>query len=275
MYTEFFKLQDEPFRLTPDPRYLYLTVQHQEALNHLLYGVGQKKGFICLTGEVGTGKTTLLRHLMDELDKDRKVHTALILNPVLTEVQMLRSIAEEFGIALRRQDRLSLLRAINRFLLDVHRNGETAVLLIDEAQDVPPKTLEMCRLLSNLETRTDKLLQIVLVGQPELKETLERREFRQLSQRITVRYHLAGMSESDTEEYIRHRLAVAGNTEDGGASAISFDRAAYREMYRFSTGTPRLVNALGDKVLLAGYIYQTGRINKKIVRKAAEELQGI
>ncbi|MFP4354214.1 MAG: ExeA family protein [Phycisphaerae bacterium] len=275
MYVEFYQLKDEPFRLTPDPRYLYLTVQHQEALNHLMYGIQQKKGFICLTGEVGTGKTTLLRHLMDELDNDRKMHTAMVLNPVLTEVQMLRCIVEEFGISSRRQDRLSLLRAINKFLLDCKHNDETAVLLIDEAQDIPPKTLEMCRLLSNLETKTEKLLQIVLVGQPELNETLGTREFRQLSQRITVRYHIDTMSESDTEEYIRHRLAVAGNTEDRGPNMVKFDRGAYREVFRFSQGTPRLVNAIGDKVLLAGFIYQTGKINRKIVRKAADELKGL
>ncbi len=275
MYVDFYQLKDEPFRLTPDPRYLYLTVQHQEALNHLMYGIQQKKGFICLTGEVGTGKTTLLRHLLDELDSDRKIHSAMVLNPALTEVQMLRCIVEEFEISSRRKDRLSLLRAINRFLLDCKHNGETAVLLIDEAQDIPPKTLEMCRLLSNLETKTEKLLQIVLVGQPELNETLESRAFRQLSQRITVRYHLDVMSEPDTEEYIRHRLAVAGNPEDDSTNAVRFDRGAYREVYRFSNGTPRLVNALGDKALLAGYIYQTGKINRKMVRKAAEELKGL
>jgi general secretion pathway protein A len=275
MYTDFFKLQDEPFRLTPDPRYLYMTVQHQEALNHLQYGIRQKKGFTCLTGEVGTGKTTLLRHLLDELDRDGKIHTALIFNPALTEVQMLRSIVDEFGISIRRQDRLSLLRAINRFLLDCRRNGEIAVLLIDEAQTIPPKTLEMCRLLSNLETKTEKLLQIVLVGQPELRDTLNKPEFRQLSQRIAVRYHLDPMTQGDTEEYIRHRLAVAGQAEDGSSQGIRFDRGAYREIYRFSAGTPRLVNVLGDKVLLAGYIYQTGRINRKIVRKAADELKGM
>ena len=269
MYKDFYGLKDEPFNVTPDPRFLYLTAQHQEALNHLVYGVHNRKGFILLTGEVGAGKTTLCRALLNEMDPS--CHTALILNPALSETQLLRAIVDEFGIDTVAPNRLSLLRALNDHLLRLNCAGEDAVLIIDEAQDMSVGTLEMVRLLSNLETEQQKLVQIILVGQPELRETLARRDLRQLSQRITVRYHLQTMTRADTAEYVQHRLRVAGG---GRATALQFDPGAVREIYRFSHGTPRLVNALSDKALLAGYVHQTARISRRLVRRAARELKG-
>jgi len=269
MYKEFYRLHEEPFNITPDPRFLYLTPQHREALNHLLYGIGERKGFICLTGEVGTGKTTLCRALLNRLGA--RYHTALILNPVLSNSQLLAAILEEFGVETTGQeDRLGHLRGLYKFLLRVSSDGDDAVLIIDEAQDMPLKGLEMIRLLSNLETARQKLLQIVLVGQPELRDKIDQPCLRQLRQRITVRYHLGQMTRQDTEQYLRHRLRVAG--ADGWPV---FDRKAVRAIHRFARGTPRLVNALGDKSLLAGYVCNSGSISKKIVKLAVRELQGV
>jgi len=274
MYKDYYRLTEEPFRITPDPRFIYMTIQHAEALNHLLYGIYQKKGIICLTGEVGTGKTTLTRNLMDRLDNDPRCKAARILNPALTQTQLLRAVADEFGLDTHKRDRLGLLKVINNFLLDAKSKDEIATIIIDEAQNLPEDSLEMTRMLSNLETATDKLLQIVLVGQPELRDVLDAPRFSQLSQRISVRFHLSAMSASDTEEYIRHRLAVAGLADEQDCP-ITFDRGAFREIYRFSHGTPRLVNVIGDKALLAGYVKKTGKINKRIVRSAVRELKGI
>jgi len=268
MYTQYYRLREEPFNVTPDPRFLYFTPQHREALDHMLYGIGQRKGFICLTGEVGTGKTTLCRSLLGQLDA--RYDTALILNPVLTPTQLLRSVVDELGIETRRRDRLGYLRLLNQFLLAANAAGRDAVLIVDEAQDMPVETLEMTRLLSNLETDSQKLLQIVLVGQPELRDKLAKPALRQLAQRITVRYHLGRMSPAETERYIHHRLQVAGGGAEGD---LQFEPAAVREIHRYSRGTPRLVNALGDKALLAAFVYRTGRIDRRLVRAAARELQ--
>ncbi len=271
MYKNYFGLREEPFNITPDPRYLYLTAQHREALNHILYGIYQRKGFICITGEVGAGKTTLCRALLRELGD--KYNTALILNPVLSETQLLRAIAEEFGLDSRRPDRLEYLNQINRYLLEVNAQGRDAVLIIDEAQDMPDETIEMTRLLSNLEAETQKLLQIVLLGQPELREKLVKPELRQLAQRITVRFHLGRMSRRETADYITHRLHVAGLPGGRDGPVVQFDAGALRELHRHAEGTPRLVNAIADKALLAGYVYRTGHINKRLVRLAVKELK--
>jgi len=283
MYKEYFHLRQEPFNITPDPRFLYMTAQHQEALNHLLYGIRQRKGFICLTGEVGAGKTTLCRALLAQLGAG--VHTALILNPMLTGTQLLRAVLAEFGVQMKRQDRLGCLNELNKFLLATSAAGREAVLIIDEAQDMPLETLELTRLLSNLETDSHKLLQILLVGQPELRDRLAKPSLRQLAQRIAVRYHLGTMSRDDTAHYIRHRLAVACEgaptaTNRGGdpvptpeGSAVQFDEDAISEIHYRARGTPRLVNSLGDKALLAGYVYQTGRIDRRLVRLAAADLK--
>ncbi len=270
MYKDYYSLNEEPFNITPDPRYLFMTRQHQEALDHLLFGIRQRKGFICLTGEVGTGKTTLCRALLRDLGD--KFETALILNPMLTETQLLRATVEEFGIETKRRDRLGYLNLLNEFLLKVNSNGFDAVVIIDEAQDMPLKTLEMVRLLGNLETESQKLLQIVLLGQPEFREQLAKPQLRQLAQRITVRYHLRNMSPRETEQYIHHRLAVAGISPEKDC-IVRFDTGAVREIYRYSRGTPRLINAISDKAMLAGYVYRTGNINRHLVRLAVRELK--
>jgi len=270
MYRDYYRLQEDPFNITPDPRYLFLTNQHRDALNHLRYGISQRKGFICLTGEVGAGKTTLCRALLRELDENHK--TALILNPMLTETQLLRCIVQEFDIHSKRRDRLGYLNLLNEFLLRVNSLGQDAVLIIDEAQDMSLAGLEMVRLLSNLETEREKLLQIVLVGQPELRTTLNNPALRQLTQRITVRYHLKAMNQEDTAEYLRHRLKIAGQDEQD-RNGVRFDYGAVHEIYRYSKGTPRLVNALSDKALLAGYVYRTATIDRGIVLAALKDLK--
>ena len=280
MYKDYYHLRDEPFNITPDPRFLFLTPQHTEALNHLLYGIRQLKGFICLTGEVGTGKTTLCRALLGQLDAQYR--TALILNPMLTGTQLLRATVEEFGLNPRRTDRLGYMKLLNDFLLEVNQAGGDAVLIIDEAQDMSRQALELMRLLSNLETASQKLLQIVLVGQPELRQTLQRPDLRQLAQRITVRYHLQNMTAEETARYIRHRIGIAGGGEDSADVAfdrpeapqpVRFEPDALEEIYQFSRGTPRLVNAIGDKALLAGYVHQTDTIDRELVALAASELK--
>jgi len=270
MYTEFYRLREDPFNITPDPRFLYMTQQHRDAMSHLLYGIRQRKGFICLTGEVGAGKTTICRAVLRQLDS--QFRTALILNPVLSDTQLVRAIVEEFGIQTSRRDRLGYLKVLNEFLLRINSAGQDAVLIIDEAQDMTVSGLETVRLLSNLETERQKLLQIVLVGQPELREKLNNPALRQLAQRITVRYHLRQMSEEDTAAYLRHRLKIAGQ-EETEANGVRFDFGAVREIYRFSHGTPRLVNALGDKALLAGYVYRTTTIDRRVVMAAMDELK--
>ncbi|MFP4106190.1 MAG: ExeA family protein [Phycisphaerae bacterium] len=283
MYQEYYGLREEPFKITPDPRYLFLTRQHQEALNHLLYGIQHRKGFMCLTGEVGAGKTTLCRRMLESLADD--THTALVLNPMLTEAQLMRAICQEFDLGKKRRDTLGYINLLNEFLLETNLENRNAVVIIDEAQDMPDKTLEMCRLLSNLETNSHKLLQIVLVGQPELREKLDKPKFRQLSQRITVRFHLGKMNRAETADYLAHRLHVASNQleivraegeeapEEDPKEKLHFDRGAVKEIFRFSHGTPRLVNAIGDKALLAGFVYRQKRINKALVKRAIRELK--
>ena len=266
MYKDYYRLHEEPFNITPDPRFLFLTDKHRQAMEHVLYGIRQRKGFICLTGEVGAGKTTLCRALLNEL-KDN-YHTALILNPMLSQTQLLRAIIQELGIVPRRRDRLGYMQLLNEFLLAANSQGKDVVLVVDEVQDMPNDTLELTRLLSNLETASQKLLQIVLVGQPELREKLARPKFRQLSQRITVWYHLGTMSSQETGEYLRYRLKIAGAGDE-----LLFEPAAVQEIFQYSQGTPRLINAISDKALLAGYVYQTACIDAGIVQLAIRELK--
>jgi len=271
MYKDYYRLAQEPFNLTPDPRFLYLTAQHAEALNHMLYGIHMRKGFICITGEVGTGKTTLCRALLEQLPET--VQTALILNPLLDTTQLLRAIISELRIDAPPTDALEHMRLLNEWLLQADARGHNAALIIDEAQDMPDETLELTRLLSNLETHSRKLLQIVLLGQPELRAKLSQANLRQLDQRITVRYHLQPMSRDDVDKYIRYRIATAGAAQMY-QRPIHFERAAIKAIYRYSRGTPRLVNAVSDKALLAGYVHGTGQIDRRLVRMAVRDLKG-
>jgi len=268
VYTQFYGFTEPPFKITPDPKYLFLSEKHQEALNHLLFGIQNRTGFIQLTGEVGSGKTTVCRALFQELD-DRYA-TALILNPMLSEGQLLRAILQEFGIEKCARDRLRNYQTLNEFLLDLVSRKRDAVLVIDEAQDLPASLLEMVRLLSNLETDNQKLIQILLVGQPELRDKLDAPALRQLRQRITIRYHLNSLNETETQRYIAHRMSVAG-----GRGVPAFERAALRRIYRYSRGVPRLINALADKALLAGYVHRSDVITAKLVLRAERELEGL
>lgn len=267
MYNHFYGFHEPPFNLTPDPRFLFYSERHREAFHHVLFGIQERKGFIQLTGEVGAGKTTICRAILESLGPTYK--TALILNPCLTGSQLLRSILHELGLAPGRVDRVTGLEMLNQFLLDQLAAGNDVVLLIDEAQDLAPDLLEEVRLLSNLETDQRKLLQIVLVGQPELRDRLDERGLRQLRQRITVRYHLTPLSRQETEQYVRHRLHVAG-----GNSRPTFDHWAIRRIHRYSHGVPRLINAVCDKTLLCGYVTGTDQLTGRHVRRAVRELEG-
>ncbi|HXC93286.1 MAG TPA: AAA family ATPase, partial [Geobacteraceae bacterium] len=268
MYCTYYGFREKPFNITPNPRFLYLSKNHKEAFAHLLYGIENHSGFIELTGEVGTGKTTVLRTILEQLD-DENHHTALILNPCLSSIELLRNINREFAIPHEGLENGALLEELNRFLMAENRAGRTVVLVIDEAQNLAPQVLEQIRLISNLETESDKLIQIVLAGQPELKKLLNRTELRQLAQRITVRFHLLPMDFEDSCSYIRHRLEIAG-----GGGWISFPETALKKIYRFSKGSPRLINIACDRALLVGYGEETQRIDTTVVTKALAELQG-
>ncbi len=269
MYTSFFGLTEKPFAITPDPRYLYLSEQHAEALAHLAYGIAEAGGFIQLTGEVGTGKTTVLRSLLQQLPPHCEV--ALILNPRVTPAEFLQCICDELHVqvpAAIAGSVKSLVDLLTHYLLDAHGRSRRVVLMVDEAQNLSPDVLEQVRLLTNLETATQKLLQILLIGQPELRSVLAQRELRQLAQRVTGRYHLEALRRRETIAYIRHRLRVAGATRD------LFSPAALREIHRLSRGVPRIINVIADRALLGAYTREEHHVTSKLVRRAASEVYG-
>ena len=267
MYTQFFGLTEKPFSITPDPRYLYMSQRHADALAHLLYGISESGGFIQLTGEVGTGKTTLVRSLFEQLPDEADV--ALILNPELTTEEFLTAISEELGIKVSGDRSVkALIDGLNAYLLDAHGRGRRTVLIVDEAQNLGSELLEQVRLLTNLETPKQKLLQIILIGQPELREVLSRADMRQVAQRVTGRYHLEPLNQADTTKYVKHRMRVAG------ASGNVFRPAAIREIFRRSKGVPRLINVVADRALLAGYAQESRSIDRRLVRRAAAEVFG-
>ena len=267
MYLDFHGFQEKPFNLTPDPRFVFLSKNHKEAFAHLLYGIKNRVGFIVLTGEVGSGKTTILRTLLSQLDADH-YRTALIFNPCLSPTELLQSISREFGITSHTSNDSGLLDPLNRFLLQQNAEGRTVVLAIDEAQDLETQVLEQIRLISNLETDREQLIQIILAGQPEFIQILNRKEMRQLGQRITVRYHLHPMDFQDTVDYINHRLKVAGGREKD-----IFSKRSLKRIYAYSTGLPRLVNAACDRALLTGYTRDTTRIDSRIVAAGVKDIR--
>lgn len=267
MYCEFYDFSEKPFTVTPNPRFIFLSKNHQEAFAHLLYGIDNHAGFIELTGEIGTGKTTVLRTLLSQLD-ETAYRTALIFNPCLSATELLRSINREYGLPGDGLSNAGLLQELNRFLLREKAAGRTVVLVVDEAQNLEPPVLEQIRLISNLETDTDKLIQIVLAGQPEFARLLEKPELRQLSQRITVRYHLKPMDFPDAGAYIRHRLSMAGC-----GLGVHFTPAALRRIYRYSGGIPRIINILCDRVLLVGYAEGCREISRQLVNSAIREIR--
>jgi general secretion pathway protein A len=270
MYTSFFGLNEKPFAITPDPRYLFMSERHGEALAHLVYGVTESGGFIQLTGEVGTGKTTLVRTLLQNRLPDN-ADVAVVLNPRLSTLEFLETICEELGI-LRPEYKGSikaLVDALNKQLLHAYAEGRRVILVVDEAQNLSRDVLEQVRLLTNLETSKQKLLQIILIGQPELRDLLSRDDLRQLAQRVTGRYHLEPLTRDETAQYIEHRLRVAG------ALGEVFDSGAKREIFRLTDGVPRLINVICDRALLGAYSRELRRVNRRLIRRAAAEIKGI
>jgi len=269
VYLQFFGLTETPFSITPDPAFVYLSAAHRDALAHLLYGVGQDGagGFVQLTGEVGTGKTTVCRCLLEQVPEDTII--ALILNPMLTPKELVATICEELGVETGgiSDSSKELVDALNTFLLAQHSQGRRVVVVIDEAQNLSPDALEQVRLLTNLETAKHKLLQMVLLGQPELRQLLQRQNLRQLAQRITARYHLAPLGEADTFAYVSHRMRVAGARQN------PFKRSAMRALYERSGGVPRLINIIADRALAGAYARELTAVDANLVHAAANEVQ--
>ena len=267
MYCDFFGFNEKPFTITPNPHFIYLSGNHREAFARLLYGINSHAGFIAMTGEVGTGKTTLLRTLLTQLDPE-KYRSALIFNLCLSGEQLLASICREFGIISDERDSFGYLEALNLFLLDQHVAGRTVVLVVDEAQNLTPDVLEQVRMISNLETEHDKLIQIILAGQPELDDVLSRHDLRQLNQRITIRCHLTPMNKHDTSDYIRHRLKISGCRIPG-----LFTSGAEKRIYRFSRGVPRLINIVCEQALVMAWTQESSTVTPAIATWVINEAQ--
>ena len=267
MYQEFYGLKQKPFSLTPDPQFLFLSDGHRTAIESLLYGIQQRDGFMVVVGDIGTGKTTICRSLLERLDKN--VKTAVIFNSFLTGDELLESILLDFGFPSKGRSKKERIDALNKFLIHLLSQGKNAVLIIDEAQNLSTPVLEQIRMLSNLETEKEKMLQIILVGQMELNQQLQSPELKQLNQRIVIRHYLLPLTHEETESYIHQRLLVAG--AHGG---ITFSKSAINEIYKFSKGTPRLINLLCDRALLGGFVEETNYIDKEIIQKAQKSLLG-
>lgn len=274
MYEEYFGFTEKPFSLTPDPKYLFKSTSHANAFDLLQYAIRRREGFVVVTGDIGTGKTTLCRAILEQVD--RKTFTALVLNPFLAEEDLLRMILQEFGVVSRDEikrghllgvSKAELIETLNEFLLSLQRIGAQALLIIDEAQNLPLQVLEQIRILSNLETEKEKLLQIVLVGQSNLKDLLRRAELRQLDQRVSIRYDLQPLSLEETAAYVQHRLSVAG-----GGAAVTFTPKTTARVHRYASGIPRLINLICDRALLSAYSNRTARIVPAFVDAAAESL---
>jgi general secretion pathway protein A len=275
MYEEYYGFSEKPFSLTPDPKYLYKSASHASAFELLQYAVRRREGFVVITGDIGTGKTTLCRALLEQLD--RKTFTALVLNPFLSEEDLLRLVLQEFGVVSREEvkrgrlaavSKQELIETLNEFLLSLQRIGAQALLIVDEAQNLPLQVLEQIRILSNLETEKEKLLQIVLVGQSNLKDLLRRPDLRQLDQRVSIRYDLKPLGAEETAAYVQHRLSVAG-----GGSAVTFAPRALARVHQVTGGIPRLVNLLCDRTLLTAYSSRSIRIAPRDVTSAARSLE--
>src|SRR5689334_7708638 len=274
MHEEYYGFSEKPFSLTPDPKYLYKSESHASAFDLLQYAIRRREGFVVITGDIGTGKTTLCRAILEQLD--RKTFTALVLNPFLSEEDLLRLVLQDFGVVSREElkrgrlggiSKQELIDTLNEFLLSLLPLGAAALLIIDEAQNLPRQVLEQIRILSNLETNKEKLLQIVLVGQPTLKDLLRSADLRQLDQRVSIRYELKPLSREETSAYVAHRLAIAG-----GGAAVNFAPKALDLVHKYTGGTPRLINLVCDRALLSGYSARTNRITPEMVKHAAAGL---
>lgn len=268
MYLKFYGLKEKPFNVTADPGFLYLSKKHQEAISHMQYGIQERMGFLEITGEIGAGKTTICKALINKLDEHTK--TAFILNGNLSETQLLQAVIEDLGLKIKNKTKITMLNALNEFLLEQLKERNNVVLIIDEAQNLKPHLLEQIRLLSNLETEKEKLLQIILVGQPELRDKLASKDLVQLRQRIGIRYHIFPLEPDEVRCYISHRLNVAG-----ASSNNFFQDDAIDEIIRFSRGIPRLINIICDKALLSGYTLDRKTINSSMVKACAKEIEGV
>jgi len=268
MYLDYFGLKETPFSIAPDPRYLYMSDKHKDALAHLIYGVRNEGGFILVTGEVGTGKTTICRCLMEQLPEQTQV--AYVFNPRLNAIELLTTICDEFQIQVARDEQTTkcLIDRIFNYLLQSHAAGRNPVLIIDEAQNLSIEVLEQIRLLTNLETSRKKLLQVVLIGQPELRDLLKRHELRQLAQRITARYHLSPLSRREVALYVNHRLAVSGQP------LPLFPERVLKQVYRVTQGIPRLINLVCDRALLGTYAEDRERVTLSVLKRASAEVFG-
>lgn len=267
MYKKFFGITTTPFSIAPDPHFLYMSEGHREALAHLHYGLGEGGGFVLLTGEVGTGKTTVCRCILEQAPQDTNI--ALVINPKLSAQELLATICDELGIDYPPASGMKvLIDRLNAFLLASHARGQRTVLIIDEAQNLSYEVLEQIRLLTNLETNQQRLLQIVLLGQPELQDILAQPQLRQLAQRIAARHHLGPLTKTETMAYVRHRLAVAGMEQ------AVFEGPALAEVYRLSSGTPRMINLICDRALLGAYAKGVRRVDPPLVREAAQQVFG-
>ena len=269
MYLSYYGLTQKPFSITANPSFLFFSHRHKEALANLTYGIKERVGFIEITGEVGTGKTTICRHLLNQLDE--KTKTAFIFNSNLSGVQLLQTIVEDFGIKTEKKSKGALFSELNRFLIEQLSFNNNVVLIIDEAQNLSLQLLEQVRMLSNLETENEKLIQIVLVGQPELREKLKLPALRQLRQRISVRYHIEALEDQEVPLYIAHRLKLAGAVN--GMSPLFTDEA-FKVLTRYSSGIPRLVNIVCDKALLLAFVLEQRRIDENIVNRSIAEIEG-
>ena len=267
MYAAYFGLKENPFNLAPEPRYLYLSDHHRDALNCLIYGIKEKKGFVLITGGIGTGKTTVCRALLNSLDDT--VETALIFNTAISDLDLLETILTEYGVSLKGSPKTKkgYIDALNNFLLKNFAAGKNAVLIIDEAQNLSHGVLEQIRMLSNLETEREKLIQIILIGQPELNNTLILPALRQLNERITVRHELQPLAPKEVQSYISYRLGIAG-----GPGSISFTAGALGQIYNYTEGIPRRINTLCDRALLIAYTKNTARIDRRLVTRAVRDI---
>jgi general secretion pathway protein A len=267
MYETYYGLKENPFNVTPDPKFIYLGEKHREAFAHLLYGIRENKGFIVLTGEVGTGKTTLIHYLLGQLNGDGTVKTAFLFNPKLSVEDFIKYVFKDLGVRIHGRSKGDYIRYFQSYLINAYGLNVKVILIVDEAQGLSPELLEEIRLLSNLETSKSKLLQIILIGQPELDKTLYDERFRQIRQRINMRYHLPPLSERETKEYIEQRLRIAG------AKKPLLSEKAIKEVYRSSGGIPRLINILCDNSLLNGFAQDEKVVDKKTVKEAAKDLK--
>lgn len=268
MYLEYFQLNAEPFNIAPNPNLMYPSQRHQEAIAYLRYGLRGNGGFVMLTGEVGTGKTMVSRAVLSDLPDD--MHVAYVLNPTLNRIQLLQTVCDAFNIEVEdEQDHKKLSDALQTFLIESHQTGQSSLLVVDEAQLLDADALEQLRLFTNIETNDKKLLQIILIGQPELQEKLATRELRQLAQRITARYHLLPLNEAETTEYINHRIRAVG------APRPLFEPKALKAIFKYASGTPRLINLLADRALMGAFSNGDLVVNKSVVKEAAKEVIGV